>query len=67
MVLLLADAPEFLPTYLAKENFIVADCREPEFETDPKLRVGGWGHPTAARHALWAECLAPVVDAALKN
>jgi hypothetical protein len=67
VVLLLADAPDFLPHYLARENFAVADCRKPEFEIDPKLRVGGWGHPTAARHALWAECLAPVVDAALKN
>ncbi|MBN9495491.1 MAG: hypothetical protein J0H39_01950 [Alphaproteobacteria bacterium] len=67
VVLLLADAPNFLPPYLARENVVVADCRKPEFETDPKLRVGGWGHPTAARHALWAECLAPVIDAALKN
>lgn len=67
VVLLLADAPDFLPPYLARENVVVADCRKPEFESDPKLRVGGWGHPTAARHALWAECLAPVIDAALKN
>lgn len=67
VVLLLADAPDFLLPYLAKEGFVVADCRKPEFETDPALRVGGWGHPTAARHALWAECLAPVVDAAIKN
>ena len=67
IVLLLADAPGFLPPYLAKESFIVADCRAPEFEQNPRLRVGGWGHPTAVRHALWAECLAPVIDAALKN
>jgi hypothetical protein len=67
IVLLLADAPDWLPSHLARQNIATADCREPEFERDPNLRVGGWGHPIAARHALWAECLAPAIDEALKN
>lgn len=65
LVLLLADAPDWLPGFLTAQGIATADCREPEFERDPALRVGGVGHPTGARHAAWAECLAPALDAAL--
>jgi hypothetical protein len=65
LVLLLADAPAWLPAFLAAQGIATADCRAPEFERDPALRVGGVGHPTGARHAAWAECLAPALDAAL--
>lgn len=64
-VLLLADAPDWLPGFLQAQGIASADCRMPEFERDPALRVGGLGHPTGARHAAWAECLAPALDAAL--
>jgi hypothetical protein len=67
LVLLLADAPDWLVPYLAARRIAVADCREPEFERDPSLRVGGTGHPTGARHALWAACLAPAVETALRQ
>jgi hypothetical protein len=65
LVLLLADAPDWAVAALAARGIAVADCREPEFERDPALRIGGVGHPTAARHAAWAACLAPHVAAAL--
>jgi hypothetical protein len=65
LVLLLADAPDWLPTFLAAQGIATADCRAPEFERDPALRLGGVGHPTGARHAAWAECLAPALDGAL--
>lgn len=65
LVLILADAPDWLPGFLRAQGIATADCREPEFERDPALRVGGVGHPTGARHAAWAECLAPALDAAL--
>ncbi len=65
LVLLLADAPDWLAPYLAGRGIATADCREPEFERDPSLRVGGTGHPTGARHAMWAACLAPAVETAL--
>lgn len=64
-VLLLADAPGWLPGFLAAQGIATADCRAPEFERDPALRVGGVGHPTGARHAAWAACLAPALDGAL--
>lgn len=62
LVLLLADAPDWLPAFLAAQGIAAADCRVPEFERDPALRVGGVGHPTGARHAAWAACLAPALD-----
>jgi lysophospholipase L1-like esterase len=65
LVLLLADAPEWLPAFLAAQGIAAADCRAPEFERDPALRAGGTGHPTGARHAAWAKCLAPALDEAL--
>lgn len=65
LMLLLADAPGWLPEFLRTQAIASADCRVPEFERDPSLRVGGVGHPTGARHAAWAECLAPALDAAL--
>jgi hypothetical protein len=65
LVLLLADAPDWLAPFLAQRGIAHADCRTPEFERDPAWRVGGVGHPTGARHALWAACLAPALDAAL--
>ncbi|MFM7345439.1 MAG: hypothetical protein ACKO1J_08765 [Tagaea sp.] len=65
VVLLLADAPDWLSGFLAAQGISTADCRAPEFERDPALRIGGIGHPTGARHAAWAACLAPALDAAL--
>lgn len=65
LVLLLADAPDWLIPALDARKIAYADCRTPEFERDPALRVGGTGHPTAARHEAWAACLAPVLDALL--
>lgn len=67
LVLLLADAPDWLIPALAARGIAYADCREPEFERDPALRIGGVGHPTAARHAAWAACLAPSVETALRQ
>jgi len=67
LVLLLADAPDWLIPALAARGIAYADCREPEFERDPGLRIGGVGHPTAARHAAWAACLAPSVETALRQ
>ncbi len=67
IVLLLADAPDWLIPALAARGIAYADCREPEFERDPALRIGGVGHPTAARHAAWAACLAPSVETALRQ
>jgi hypothetical protein len=61
VVLLLADASDWMVPALQRNGIIVADCRNPEFERDPALRIGGVGHPTAARHAMWAECVAPFV------
>ncbi len=65
LVLLLADAPGWLIPALEARAIAYADCREPEFERDPALRIGGVGHPTAARHAQWAACLAPRIGALL--
>ncbi|MBI3506151.1 MAG: SGNH/GDSL hydrolase family protein [Proteobacteria bacterium] len=65
VVLLLADAPDWLLPALDARGIVHADCRKPEFEADPALRIGGAGHPTGARHAAWAACLAPVVERAL--
>ncbi|MBI1243532.1 MAG: hypothetical protein GC202_00870 [Alphaproteobacteria bacterium] len=65
LVMLLADAPDWLITELETRGIRYADCRKPEFERDPTLRLGGVGHPTAARHAAWAACLAPQVKAML--
>ncbi len=67
LVLLLADAPDWLVPALAARGIAYADCREPEFERDPALRIGGTGHPTAARHAAWAACLAPFIETALRQ
>ncbi len=67
LVLLLADAPGWLIPALTAQGIAYADCREPEFERDPSLRIGGVGHPTAARHAAWAACLAPFVETALRQ
>jgi len=67
LVLLLADAPDWLIPALAARGIAYADCRAPEFERDPALRIGGVGHPTAARHAAWAACLAPSVETALRQ
>lgn len=67
VVLLLADAPDWVLRSLDQQKIATADCRTPEFERDPSLRIGGVGHPTAARHAAWAECLAPAIEAALKR
>jgi len=61
VVLLLADASDWMVPALQRNGIVVADCRNPEFERDPALRIGGVGHPTAARHAMWAECVAPFV------
>jgi hypothetical protein len=61
VVLLLADASDWMVPALQRNGIVVADCRAPEFERDPSLRIGGVGHPTAERHALWAECVAPFV------
>lgn len=67
LILLLADAPEWLIPAMAARGIAYADCREPEFERDPALRIGGTGHPTAARHDAWAACLAPFVETALRQ
>ncbi len=66
LVLLLADAPDWLLPALDAGKIPYADCRKPEFESDPALRIGGAGHPTGARHAAWAACLAPFVESALR-
>lgn len=65
LVMLLADAPDWLVPALEAHRIAYADCRDPEFERDPALRIGGVGHPTAARHAAWAACLAPKIEAML--
>jgi hypothetical protein len=67
LVLLLADAPDWLVPALDAGGIAYADCRKPEFESDAALRVGGTGHPTGARHAAWAACLAPHVESTLRQ
>jgi hypothetical protein len=61
VVLLLADASDWMVPVLQRYGIVVSDCRNPEFERDPTMRIGGVGHPTAARHAMWAECVAPII------
>ena len=57
LVAQLDDLPPETLAFLAERRIATVDCSEPRYKSDPKYRVGGVGHPSGLRHALWAECL----------
>ena len=44
--------------FLREQGIAYVDCIHPEYGDDPRLRLGGSGHPSAVLHAAWADCIA---------
>jgi len=63
LVAVLDDLPPRTQAFMADGHIAYVDCREPTYKSDPKYQVGGVGHPSGLRHALWSECLARAFDA----
>ena len=63
LVAQLDDLPPETLALLAERRIATVDCVEPRFKSDPSYRVGGVGHPSGLRHALWAECLERELEA----
>ena len=57
LVAQLDDMPPETLAFMAERDIATVDCIAPAYKSDPKYRVGGVGHPSGLRHALWAECL----------
>jgi hypothetical protein len=57
LVVLLNNVPAETPTFLAAHHIRTVDCVNPAYGHDPRLQVGGRGHPSAVQHALWADCI----------
>ena len=64
VITLLDDMPADTREFLDRAKVPVIDCSQPTYKSDPaKYRVGGVGHPSGARNALWAECMHRELDA----
>ena len=44
--------------FLREQGIAYVDCIHPEYGDDPRLRLGGSGHPSPVLHAAWADCIA---------
>jgi hypothetical protein len=56
-VVSLHRTPAWLAGFTSEAGIAFVDCAEPDSLSDPVWRVGGKGHPSAARHALFARCI----------
>ena len=49
--------------FLQEQGIAYVDCIHPEYGDDPRLRLGGSGHPSPVLHAAWADCIAAWITA----
>lgn len=49
--------------FLRDQGIASMDCTHPEYGDDPRLRLGGSGHPSPVLHAAWADCIAAWISA----
>ncbi len=49
--------------FLQDQGIAYVDCIHPEYGNDPRLRLGGSGHPSPVLHAAWADCIAAWISA----
>ncbi len=49
--------------FLQEQGIAFVDCTYPGYGDDPRLRVGGRGHPSSVLHAAWADCIAAWISA----
>ena len=49
--------------FLREQGIAYADCTHPGYGDDPRLRLGGSGHPSPVLHAAWADCIAAWITA----
>lgn len=49
--------------FLREQGIAYVDCIHPEYGDDPRLRLGGSGHPSPVLHAAWADCIAAWITA----
>lgn len=62
LVLLLNNVKDGFVAFLDASGISYLDCVNPDFETEPRYRVGGEGHPSALQHEQWADCLQRYLD-----
>ena len=49
--------------FLRDQGIAYVDCTHPGYGDDPRLRLGGSGHPSPVLHAAWADCIAAWISA----
>ena len=49
--------------FLQDQGIAFVDCTHPEYGDDPRLRLGGSGHPSPVLHTAWADCIAAWISA----
>ena len=49
--------------FLREQGIAYVDCTHPGYGDDPRLRLGGSGHPSPVLHAAWADCIAGWITA----
>ena len=57
LVVGLAIIPEWFKSWSTSNDIAYVDCQNPSYPS-PGLAVGGVGHPNAALHKFWGECIA---------
>ena len=49
--------------FLQAQGIAYVDCTHSGYGDDPRLRLGGSGHPSPVLHAAWADCIAAWISA----
>ncbi len=49
--------------FLRDQGIAFVNCTHPGYYDDPRLRIGGSGHPSPVLHAAWADCIAAGITA----
>ena len=49
--------------FLRDQGIAYVNCTHPGYGDEPRLRLGGSGHPSPVLHAAWADCIAAWISA----